>query len=138
MSKEPVMTSTELPDIAAIRAAEAQRIAAITNRDHELLSDTLSDELDYMHSTGLREGKEDFIKTTIGGTPRVMKRGDLDVRLFGDIALVTGEYQVHVQPELGFPEGRKVRASGLSVWRREDGTWRLYAHHGTAQPSADL
>lgn len=131
------MTSTEISDIAAVRAAEAQRVAAITNRDRDLLSDTLSDELDYMHSTGLREGKEDFIKTTTGGTPRVMQRGDFDAQLFGDIALVTGEYQVHVQPEPGFPEGRKVRASGLSVWRREDGTWRLYAHHGTGQPAAD-
>lgn len=132
------MTSTEISDIAAIRAAEAQRVAAINNRDRDRLSDTLSDELDYMHSTGLREGKDDFIKTTIGGTPRVMKRGDFDVSLFGDIALLTGEYQVHIQPEPGFPAGREVRASGLSVWRREDGTWRLYAHHGTGQPAADL
>jgi ketosteroid isomerase-like protein len=132
------VTSTQISDIAAIRAAEARRVAAITNRDVPSLSETLSDELDYMHSTGLREGKADFIKTTTGGTPRTMRRGDFDVQLFGDIALLIGEYQVHVQPEPGFPQGHQVRASGLSVWRREgDGTWRLYAHHGTNQPVAD-
>lgn len=126
------MTSTETSDIEAIRAAEAQRVAAITSRNQASLSETLSDDLDYMHSTGLREGKADFIKTTTGGTPRVMRRGGFDVELHGDIALVTGEYGVTIQPEPGFPQGRSVRASGLSVWRREgDGKWRLYAHHGT-------
>jgi len=126
------MTSTEISDIEAIRAAEARRVAAITSRNQASLSETLSDDLDYMHSTGLREGKADFIKTTTGGTPRVMSRSDFDVQLYGDIALVMGEYGVAIQPEPEFPQGRSIRASGLSVWRREgDGKWRLYAHHGT-------
>jgi ketosteroid isomerase-like protein len=132
------MTSTEIADVTAIRAAEAQRVAAITNRDVPSLSETLSDELDYMHSTGFREGKADFIETTTGGTPRTMRRGDFDVQLFGDIALVVGEYAVYVHPEPGYPDGHNVHASGLSVWRREgDGKWRLYAHHGTNQPGAN-
>ena len=126
------MPSTEASDIEAIRAAEAQRVAAIISRDQASLGETLSDDLDYMHSTGLREGKVDFIKTTTCGVPRVMRRDDFDVELYGDIALVTGEYGVTIQPEPGFPQGRSIRASGLSVWRRErDGKWRLYAHHGT-------
>lgn len=121
-------------DTASIRAAEAQRCAAIGNRDRAALSETLSDDLSYMHSTGLREGKEDFITTTIGGTPRTIERGPIDVLVFGDVAMVTGDYQVRIEPDAGFPDGRRVAASGLQVWRREGDTWRLFAHQGTGQP----
>ncbi len=133
------MTTTraaEDTDTASIRATEAQRCAAIKNRDRQALSDTLSDDLSYMHSTGLREGKEDFIMTTTGGTPRAIERGEIDVLLFGDVAMVTGDYEVRIEPDSAFPEGRRVAASGLQVWKREGDQWRLFAHQGTAKPEA--
>ena len=123
-------------DAAAIRAADVQRCAAIGNRDRAALSATLSEDLSYMHSTGLRDGKESYIAMSIEATPRTVGRGETEVLLYGDIGVVRGDYQIHIEPDADYPGGRHTNASGLQVWRREDGTWRLFLHQGTAYPKA--
>ena len=132
---QPDRTSTDLAaDTAAIRAADEQRCAAIGNRDRAALSATLSEDLSYMHSTGLRDGKESYIAMSIEATPRTVSRGETEVLLYGDVAVVRGDYQIHIEPDAESPDGRHTNASGLQVWRREDGTWRLFLHQGTAYP----
>jgi ketosteroid isomerase-like protein len=132
------MSTTTQPDLvadaAAIRAADEQRCAAIGKRDRDLLSATLSEDLSYMHSTGLRDSKESYIHMSIEETPRTVGRGETEVLLYGDIAVVRGDYQIHIEPDAAYPDGRNTNASGLQVWRREDGTWRLFLHQGTAYP----
>src|ERR1700742_521787 len=126
------MSTTTQPDAAtpgvtadatAIRAADVQRCAAIGNRDRAALSATLSEDLSYMHSTGLRDGKESYIAMSIEATPRTVGRGETEVLLYGDIAVVRGDYQIHIEPDAESPDGRHTNASGLQVWRREGGTW---------------
>jgi ketosteroid isomerase-like protein len=119
---------------ASIQAAEAQRCAAIKNRDRTALSEILSDALSYVHSTGVHENKEGYIATSIDGAPRTVERGTIDVLVYGDIALVRGDYSVHITPGSGFVDGHRVDASGLQVWRRENAQWRLFLHQGTAKP----
>src|ERR1700744_269881 len=80
-------------DAAAIRAADVQRCAAIGNRDRAALSATLSENLSYMHSTGLRDGKESYIAMSIEATPRTVGRGETEVLLYGDIARGRGGSQ---------------------------------------------
>jgi ketosteroid isomerase-like protein len=121
-------------DTAAIRAADVQRCAAIGNRDRDALSSTLSEDLSYMHSTGQRDDKESDISMSIEATPRTVGRGETEVLLYGDIAVVRGDYQIHIEPDADYPDGRHTNANGLQVWRREDGTWRLFLHQGTAYP----
>jgi ketosteroid isomerase-like protein len=121
-------------DEAAIRAADAQRCAAIGARDRAALSATLTEDLSYMHSTGQRDDKESYISMSIEGIPRRVGRGDTEVLLYGDIAVVRGDYTIDIEPDAGHPGGRHVDSSGLQVWRREDGTWRLFLHQGTAYP----
>src|ERR1700761_5438214 len=123
-------------DAAAIRAADVQRCAAIANRDRAALSATLSEDLSYMHSTGQRDDKESYISMSIEFTPRTVGRGETEVLLYGDIAVVRGDYQIQIEPDADYPDGRRTNASGLQVWRREDGTWRLFLHQGTAYPKA--
>jgi ketosteroid isomerase-like protein len=123
-------------DTAAIRAADAQRCAAIGNRDRAALSATLSEDLSYMHSTGQRDDKEAYISMSIEETPRTVGRGETDVLLYGDVAVVRGDYQIHIEPDPDYPHGRHTNASGLQVWRREDGSWRLFLHQGTAYPKS--
>ena len=124
----------EEPAIREVRAAEARRCSAIGQRDREALNDVLSDDLTYLHSTGLLERKDDYIMTSIAGTPRSVERGEIDVRLFGDVAVVTGDYEVRVEPDAESPEGTVVEATGLQVWVRREGKWRLTAHQGTPKP----
>lgn len=121
-------------DTAAIRAADAQRCAAIGNRDRAALSAILSEDLSYMHSTGQRDDKETYISMSIEETPRTVGRGETKVLLYGDVAVVRGDYTIDIEPDVEHPGGRHVDSSGLQVWRREDGTWRLFLHQGTAYP----
>ena len=111
----------------AVREAERRRCAAIADRDAAALAAVLSDDLHYLHSTGVLEGKEAYTATSVRGTPRVLERGELDVRVIGDVAVVTGDYAIRIDP----PEERYVQATGLQVWLREAGGWRLLAHQGT-------
>jgi ketosteroid isomerase-like protein len=121
-------------DAAAIRAADEQRCTAIGDRDRAALSATLSEDLSYMHSTGQRDDKESYIAMSIEATPRTVGRGETEVLLYDDVAVVRGDYQIHIEPDSEYPDGRHTNASGLQVWRREDGTWRLFLHQGTAYP----
>lgn len=119
---------------ADLLAAEAQRCAAIADRDHDALSAVLAADLHYLHSTGVLEGKTDYINTSIAGTPRSVQRGPVVVQIFDEIAVVIGDYEIRIEPDAGCPAGRRVAASGLQVWRCENGQWRLWAHQGTAKP----
>lgn len=130
----PDGTPDAAADSAAIRAADVQRCAAIKDRDRAALSATLSEDLSYLHSTGQRDDKESYISMSIEATPRSVSRGETEVLLYGDIAVVRGDYQIHIEPDADFPDGRHTNASGLQVWRREEGTWRLFLHQGTAYP----
>lgn len=128
-------TATEIDAAkAAIIAAEQKRCAAIRDRDHDSLSSVVTDDLHYLHSTGLLDDKDAYIAMSITKTPRRIERGELDVRVFGDVAVVIGDYGVRVEPDEEAPQGRSVDASGLQVWLRQDGQWRLWAHQGTAKP----
>lgn len=120
--------------IDALLTAEHQRCAAIGDRDHDALQAVLAADLHYLHSTGDLEDRAHYIATSIAGTPRTVRRGELDVRIFGDIAVVLGDYEICIEADQHWPAGRSVAASGLQVWRAEDGCWRLWAHQGTAKP----
>jgi hypothetical protein len=121
--------------VADLLRTESERCRAIGAADYAALDALLDDELVYVHSTGVAEGKAAYIQTSIGGTRRTVERHGLDIRVFGDVGVVTGGYVVRVDPECPDGEGRVIEASGLQVWLRRDGRWRLLAHQGTGQSS---
>jgi len=110
-----------------VRAAEERRCQAIAEGDAAALAAVLSDDLHYLHSTGVLEGKEAYIATSVAGTPRTVERGDLNIRVLGDVAIVTGDYAIRIEP----PEEAYIQATGLQVWVREPSGWLLLAHQGT-------
>jgi hypothetical protein len=114
--------------------AEAERCQAIGAADRAALDALLDDDLVYVHSTGVAEDKATYIQKSTSGAPRTVERGELDIRVYGDVGVVMGGYVVRVDPDGPDTEGRVVDASGLQVWLRRDGQWRLLAHQGTSQP----
>jgi uncharacterized protein (TIGR02246 family) len=122
-------------DVSGVLAAERERCRAIGARDPDALAAVLADDLHYGHSVGFTEGKSDYIRTSVGGTPRTVSRGDLDVRALGDdVALVVGGYAIVVEPDEPGGAARRVAATGLQVWVRREGRWLLQAHQGTPEP----
>lgn len=121
--------------ISEILTAEQERCRAIGARDPAALAAVLADDLHYGHSVGFTEGKSDYIHTSVGGTPRSVTRGALDVRpIADDVALVVGDYAIVVEPDEPGGEPHRVAASGLQVWVRRGGRWLLRAHQGTPEP----
>jgi uncharacterized protein (TIGR02246 family) len=124
-------------DVAGVLAAERERCRAIGARDPAALGAVLADDLHYGHSVGFTEGKSDYIRTSVGGTPRTVSRGALDVRPLGDdVALVVGDYTIVVEPDEPGGAPHRVAATGLQVWVRREGRWLLRAHQGTPEPDA--
>lgn len=126
----------DAPDVAGVLAAERERCRAIGAGDADALAAVLADDLHYGHSVGYSERKIDYIRTSVGGTPRTVSRGELDVRPLGDdAAIVIGDYAIVVEPEEPGGAPRTVAATGLQVWVRRDGHWLLLAHQGTPEPN---
>jgi uncharacterized protein (TIGR02246 family) len=123
------------PDLSGVLTAEQERCRAIGAGDAAALAAVLADDLHYGHSVGYTEGKDDYIRTSVGGPPRTVSRGELDVRPLGDdVAVVIGGYAIVIEPDEPGGAPHRVDATGLQVWVRREGRWLLYAHQGTPDP----
>ena len=119
-------------DIAPIVAADEKRRAAINANDAAALAPLLAEDLIYIHSNGLAEGRAAYLDRVRSGPGRYqnLNVSDFTVRRNGASAICDGavrfEYVV---------EGRTplvVKAHFLAVWRQDGETWRLA---GYASPS---
>jgi ketosteroid isomerase-like protein len=105
-----------------LKVLEARRCAAIGAGDVQALSDMLSDDYVHVHMNAAVDDRSGHLQA-IAKRPRHVERGELSVRVYGELAVLTGEQINHMQQ----PDGttRSVRAYCLQVAaRREDG-WRF-------------
>jgi ketosteroid isomerase-like protein len=126
--RSPALTE----DIAPIVAADERRRAIMNANDADSLGALLSEDLVYIHSNGLVDGKQSYIDRVRAGPGRYrnLTVKDFKVRRNGSTAICDGE----VRFEHGVPGGKTivVHAHFLAIWRDEGGTWRLagYASPG--------
>lgn len=110
-------------DIAAITAVEAARQKALIAVDVAVLDKIFADDLIHIHSTGRIDTKAGFIAhlQKLGGF-QAIERGPLNIRVEGDVALVTGT----VIQQLTSPEtGKIVTMDGIvsQALRRASTGW---------------
>ncbi len=120
------MSETELEIVTVLEEA---RIAATVEQDLETLDRLLSDDLCYVHSSGMVDTKRTFIDNAQNGPLRYvsLERRTVEARLAGDgTALFTGEASIGVEFG-GDPIDLEVRF--LSVWVQHDGAWQFEAWH---------
>jgi ketosteroid isomerase-like protein len=130
--------TTNLADteVAAVLAADERRCTAIRERDYDALSATVHDDLTYRHSSGFTEAKAAYLETSVRGRPtQILRPSPLDVTIFGDVAVVKGDYVVKIGPSEGLPDGLTIDADSLQVWVKSSGQWRLFAHQGSMKPA---
>jgi hypothetical protein len=121
--------------VAEVLAAEEARIAAIHAADWDLLSDFLGSDLTYTHMNGKLENKAENL-AALQAVSRSYKRSDLQVRTFGDIAVMNGGFEATMAPlPDGTPE-RKLTGRAIQVWAKRDGAWQMIAFQATAVPDA--
>lgn len=108
--------------------AEQARCQATRERDLDALGRLLRD--DYTHVTGRGSvmNREQYLEW-VGSAPRRHERHDLQVRCYGDTAVIVGGLTNH----LSDPEGntRVIETTVTQVAVREGEAWRFVAFHIT-------
>lgn len=108
---------------------ENRRIEAMTKGDVKALEEILADDLIYTHTTARIDTKASFIEAVSSGRSnyRSVDRKDMEVRQFGDTAVVTGHAKFHVGDN-------KFEARYIDVYAKRNGSWQMVAWQSTRLP----
>jgi len=128
--------AAQSPDEAAVRSIDDQERLAALNRDTTALNRLWSDEFtvnapNHKVSVGKRAALEAFVRGGIINFSSFDRQIEF-VRVDGDFAFIMGlETLVPLSdaPSFGLVAGRPTQRRFTNIWRREAGTWRLYARH---------
>ena len=94
--------------------------APIASGNAEFLKSLLTDDYVHVHISGLVDNREGHLKA-VAARPRTPVRGDLLVRIFGDVAVITGTQDNHS----GAPNNEIVHGYGHQVAVKQGGQWRF-------------
>lgn len=119
------MVSTATDDVGreVLIAAELERCRAVSEEDWEALDALLDDSLTHTHMNG-RVDDKDALLANLRSRPRTVTRGPLEVRIFGDAAVMTGPQYL----DLG---AGKVENQATETWIRRGDRWILVAFHAS-------
>jgi ketosteroid isomerase-like protein len=112
-----------------LKNLEARRLSALKDRHAATLQSLIADDYIHVHSTGKVDDKAGFIKGTLD-RPRRSERGELSIRVYGDLAVITGE-QSNQAVNADGSTGTAARFMATQVAHREKNTWRLVSMHVT-------
>lgn len=117
----------------AILKLEARRIQAMIAVDLPTLDGILADDLTYVHSNGKMESKAEFLARLKSGDLkyRAMPRQEVQVRVLGCAAVVTGRAGLEVQSG---GETLSLPLRFTDVYVERDGRWRMVAWHSSRLP----
>lgn len=125
----------EEPALAALRAADDERVRATLAADRAGLNRIYSDELRYAHSTGVVDTKAGLVETITSGRTKYeafrYEERSFEVLAPG-VAIMTGRAQVRVTTAEGPGE---ATLNFLAVWREEKGKWRFRAWQSCKIPA---
>lgn len=110
---------------------EEQRMDALLHEDMASLRDMLSDDLVHIHGNGRIEDKAAYLKGIEERLIfRAISRHDLKIRIFVDIAIMTGpiDQTLHYRDS---DQVNEMRAVATQVWRSEAGRWRMVSFHAS-------
>ena len=126
-------TSEQIAIDEVLKADEA-RCRAIEQTDWAALDRILGDDFVYTHSTGKHETKDEWV-AGIKKLDRAVVRDHLSVRIFGDVALLSGtSVNRYAKPFNGDSHFGSL-LDVLQVWVKRDGEWKLVANHGVKLPT---
>ena len=125
-----------LSEAQEITALEQTLYRAMIERDFQTLRCLLSDDLWYVHSTGVAESKEEYLAAVANGRyeyERIASR-DLTIRVHADTAVATGTVEMSVSAA-GEPK-RLTRLLFSLLWVRQAGRWQLLVRQATRIPGS--
>ncbi|GJQ21501.1 MAG TPA: nuclear transport factor 2 family protein [Gemmatimonadales bacterium] len=129
-------------DEAAVRSADDQERIAALNRDTVALERLWSDQFvvnapNNRVAIGKRAVLDAFVRSGIINFSSFERQIEF-VRVDGDFAFIMGlETLVPLSdaPSAGLRAGQPTQRRFTNIWKREAGTWRLYARHANVIPA---
>ena len=116
-----------------VLATQDRRFAATVVADLDALGRILAEDVTYTHSSGVVESRAEYLEALKSGKYRYLSitPEERRVRVFSDVAVVTGACRVLVQAS-----GREldIRLRSTEVYVRRDGAWRMAAWQSTLIP----
>ena len=111
---------------------EQARRRALVEEDHALAAEIFADDLVYVHTTGLVQGKAEYLEYARSAVRYLaIERGDLQVRLYGeDLALMTGP-QSNTLCKRGGEQSIRAQGFATQVWVRGRQGWQIASFHAT-------
>jgi len=124
-----------MPDTKSVTDRENELYQAMLAFDHMALDDILSDELCYIHSTGVAETKAEYFAGMRRG---LYEYGAITIvsnrtRRFADTAVTDGVMDMLVGANGSAKQ--VIRLLHVLVWRRQSGEWRLLLRQATRVPT---
>ena len=121
-------------DAATVLAAEDARFAAMVAADSGEMRRWFADDLEYVHSTGQVESRDQLIESITSGRTRYVAVTPAErqvVSLGGDAAIVRGRGRFQVTAG-GNALDLQIRY--LAVYGKQDGVWRLLSWQSLRTP----
>ena len=120
-------------DEQAVLDADRRWAQALVKQDVPALKALYADDLVYVHSGGNRETKAEFIRRVETGGLKYesLELVDPNVRVYGNVAVVNGMFDVRVMSD-GSPINTRVVY--IHVYTRQADAWRMVAHQTTRAP----
>lgn len=115
--------------VSQLLALEAKRNIALLNKDMEFLESALDDDLTYVHASGKIDSKRTLLENIEKNlTYSICERGELHVRVFGDVGVMTGSTKI-VTHRHGASSPTVIDGNITQVWVLRGGSWRMVAYH---------
>lgn len=121
-------------NLAGVLDAERRRSEALVTRDFVALRQIVAPDIYHTHTRGVSNDFDSyfhFIENELSFLAG--SRGELDVRLIGDVAVMQGQMRNLVLPK-GRSEPLETTAQVLQVWQWRDGRWQMIAFQSTSLP----
>ncbi len=115
---------------------EQARSRALVAEDHARVAELFADDLVYVHTTGLVQGKADYLtyaKTAVQYL--AIERGELQIRFYGEgVAVMTGPQCNTLQKRGG---DQPIRGEGFAtqVWTLGAQGWQISSFQATRLPA---
>lgn len=121
--------------IAQILEAERLRRVALVEENHQQVERLFADDLVYVHTTGLIHNKADYLAYARDVVRYVdVQRDQLEVRLYGDTAVMTG-FQTNTMQKRSDTTVIKGEGFVTQVWVHGAQGWQMSSFHGSRLPS---
>ena len=119
-----------------VRQVSEARRRALIDRDLHTLAKLLSDNLRYVHATGVAHDRDGYLRFVQGAFQFLdVQLTEPCIKVIGEVAIVTGRLAQQVI-RLGESTPVMLSSWAIEVWEYQNGIWLLSNFQSTRLPSA--